>query len=244
MNKKIKLSFRLQVIANKIKKTSVVADVGCDHGKLLAHLLSEQKAQFVFASDISAPSVSKAERLIREKGFNNFKALESDGFLNYTKNEKNIINTVVVAGMGGLEIIKILTPPFTNTTEFSSLKTLVLQPQNNAPKLREFLLKNNFLIEFDAKIKEKHMFYDVIVVNFRKTGVLTKQEITWGKSNLKFYNPYFISFLENEINKINAIINSVSAEKITKFENEKTQLLKLFEKIQKMKTDKNRLLTF
>ena len=66
-----KLSNRLKAIVKFVDKKDSIVDVGCDHGKVLAEL-AKNKAEFLVATDISEPSVKKAEALLTELNFKNF----------------------------------------------------------------------------------------------------------------------------------------------------------------------------
>ena len=59
----VSLHPRLEAAAALLGKTSVLADIGCDHGRFSAAMLQRGIAEKVIASDISAPSLKKAEQL-------------------------------------------------------------------------------------------------------------------------------------------------------------------------------------
>ena len=59
----VSLHPRLEAAAALLGKTSVLADIGCDHGRFSAAMLQRGTAEKVIASDISAPSLKKAEQL-------------------------------------------------------------------------------------------------------------------------------------------------------------------------------------
>ena len=56
----IKLSDRLQVIADRVEKNKTMADIGTDHGFLPIYLIQSGKCRKVIATDISMLSLSKA----------------------------------------------------------------------------------------------------------------------------------------------------------------------------------------
>ena len=58
-----KMSKRLIKISELVSG-KIVADVGCDHGKLAKSLLDNKKVDFIYVSDISAESLKKAEVLL------------------------------------------------------------------------------------------------------------------------------------------------------------------------------------
>ena len=62
----MKLSTRLNFICDIVDKSNTVADIGCDHGKVVAKLFLDNKVSFAYLSDISAKSVQKADDLLNE----------------------------------------------------------------------------------------------------------------------------------------------------------------------------------
>ena len=60
-----KLTKRLQVIFDLVS-SRVIADVGCDHGKLTKALFDENKIDFAYVSDISKLSLEKAIKLLKD----------------------------------------------------------------------------------------------------------------------------------------------------------------------------------
>ena len=55
---------RLEIIFSEIAACSSFADVGCDHGYIAKAVLDSGKCDDVIISDISAPSLKKAEKLL------------------------------------------------------------------------------------------------------------------------------------------------------------------------------------
>ena len=202
------LSYRLSEIVKLCGKAKRIADVGCDHGKVLAEL-AKNKAEFLVATDISEPSVKKAEALLTELNFKNFSVRVGDGCQTLTDADK--LDVIVIAGMGGMEIIEILT----NAT--IKLKTLVLQPQNNVIKLRQFLTDNNFYIQTDKVVEDKGKFYNIIkVVKTNEPVGLSTRQLIYGKTNLRECNTHFIQMLEQENEKLMARLNNIKNDEMRK----------------------------
>ena len=189
------LSYRLNEIVKLCGRAKRIADVGCDHGKVLAELAKRKTTQFVIASDISAPSVDKARVLLESMNYKNYSVRVGNGFSTLT--EQDNLDMVVVAGMGGFEIIEILkASPIT-------LTNLVLQPQNNVVKLRQYLNENNFYIVTDKVVNDKGKFYNILKVKKSETKqCLSVRAIKYGKSNISDYNPEFVLMLEEENQKL------------------------------------------
>lgn len=209
------LSYRLSEIVKLCKNHTRIADVGCDHGKVLGEL-AKNGANFLVASDISEPSVKKAEQLLTKLNFKNFDVRVGNGF--ETLSDSDNLDLIIVAGMGGLEIIQIL------KNSKIKLTNLILQPQNNVVKLREYLCNNNFYVQLDYVICDKDKFYNIIKVKKdNKFHKLTKREITFGKTNLKTFNPEFISMLESLNFKL---ANRVQGIKDESLKNEIVEIIK------------------
>lgn len=151
---------RMQTILDLCQKLPITADVGCDHGYISLELLKQNKTDYIIATDISKPSLQKAIDLLNQKGFKDkFCARVGDG-LSVIKSDESI-DQVVIAGMGGQEIIHIL-------QEFKGknmLKNIVLQPMNQIKQLREYLTDNGFKINRDIIVKEGEKFYHILGVN-------------------------------------------------------------------------------
>lgn len=227
------LSVRLQTIANLIPKNQVVADVGCDHGKILEYALRHKDAIFVYGSDISAKSVQKTTQLLTNKKFDNFVTLQSDGFEQYNIADKANITVAVIAGMGGREIIHILQELLQAKEQFGALQKMILQPQNSTKSLRVFLQENNFKIEYDKKIKDKHMFYDVLsVVPFEtQKQTLTMQELEFGITNLQQKSKDFDLFLQLQLKQVQKVLEKTKQQQTSQEMQEKQQMIvKLLEK--------------
>lgn len=200
-----KISNRLKEIINLCKKEKVYADIGCDHGYVTLELLKQQKAQTVYAIDIHKDSLLKTKKLLEQNQLDDKAVfLVSDGFKEIPS--KQTINCAVIAGMGGQEIIKILS--------YYAPKKLILQPMKNSYELRKYLINNNYFIEKDFIFEEKNKFYDII--SCRKTKLksskLSDLELNFGKDNFK-NNKSFIKFLNREKEKYHIIYSKYKSAK-------------------------------
>lgn len=197
----MKLSKRLNSICELIVYEKKVADVGCDHGKVLAKLFLDNKIDFAYACDISAKSVKKAEDLLIEIGVDKskFQIVVADGLKNIDATE---IDLVIIAGMGGLEIIKILTENKVKVNKF------ILVPHNNSIQLRKYLNKNDYKLNKDFVICDGGKYYNIMEVVSGKQK-LRKLELIFGLNNLKGDNIDFKNYLNEEERKTKNIKNKV-----------------------------------
>lgn len=112
------------------------------------------------------------------------------------------IQQVIIAGMGGNEIIKILSSPQSN-----KYTNFVLQPQRNVVELRKFLQDNMFNILSDLMVREGKIYYNIIKAKkVDKKVSLTEDELLFGKTNLQQQNIYFASFIKEELEKMQEIV--------------------------------------
>ena len=180
---------RLKRIFEEIPPCSSFADVGCDHGYIAEKMLESGKCNHVIISDISAPSLKKAEKLL--KRYIDSGAAHSvctDGL-----NGISEVETVLIAGMGGEEIIKILTQ-----SAFLP-KVLVLQPMKNVDKVRKKLFSLGYGITKDFLFYDKK-YYNLIICKLGyNSSPYTEKEIIFGRDNLLNKSEDFKLYLTREI---------------------------------------------
>ena len=186
---------RIRALLSEIPPCRLLADVGCDHGLLAAAALREGRAARVLLTDISAPSLHKAERLLaREIAEGRARAVCCDGLTGAEETP----DVCVIAGMGGREIAKVI------ADAPEKPQTLVLSPHKNAPELREFLSENGYRITRDYTI-EDGKYYDLLVAE-RGRETLTPLRREFGKTNLEERPAAFLKRAREEREKIRAYL--------------------------------------
>ncbi len=146
------LSPRMQAITSLLGKNNLVADIGCDHGKLSIYLLKNKLANVVYATDISSLSLEKAKKLAQKENITNISFYIGDGFICLPQKP----DAAVIAGMGGEVIANIIDNDFAKTK-------LVLQPMKDADILYKKLYDLCFYIEKVMIVREANRFYEVIL---------------------------------------------------------------------------------
>lgn len=208
------MSKRLSKLTELCKNVSTTVDVGCDHGYIGCDLLKQNKTKFLIATDISAPSLEKAKKLIAQSGFSkNADFRVGNGLEVIKENEKT--NQVVIAGMGGCEIVKIIQ----NFKARNDVDWWILQPMNEVAKLREFLNQNNFKIETDL-IVEDDKFYHMIIACCGKQN-LSQQQIEFGINFENDLTTDYFNWLNYKSKKFKEIIKKLpkNNQKISKLNN-------------------------
>ncbi|MDE5600467.1 MAG: class I SAM-dependent methyltransferase [Oscillospiraceae bacterium] len=153
------LSKRLKAIADFVNSYDVVADIGCDHA-YLAIYLAMKKSKLVYAVDINEKPLSRARKNIEKYCvLDKVKLILSDGL----KNVPHSVDTVIISGIGGKLISKII---FSEQWLKDRKKHLILQPQTFLTKLREDLYLNGFEIEDEMPVVETKRSYCVISARY------------------------------------------------------------------------------
>jgi len=163
---------RLQTICSLIPLSPVIADIGCDHGKISEYIIKNGLAQRLIVNDISAPSLEKAKkRLIcipQENIHAEFVCCDGADMLQYN------IGCAIIAGMGGREILRILASVMPEIA--------VLAPQNYGVGVRYGVWELGYRADADILVCQKqgktglcsrcgcenHKFYDVLRI--KKSG--------------------------------------------------------------------------
>lgn len=179
---------RLNTLCSLVENCNKLADIGCDHGKIGISLILDNKCKHVYLCDISQKSLQKAcanatKLQIQDKCI----FVCCDGFDKVPQ-----VDTAVIAGMGGKEIISIL------EKACFLPNTLVLQPMKNQAELRRYLQKNYFLKQ-DFLIKDKK-FYFFILATLGKDN-LSQDELLVGKTNLTSQSGDYKEWLKYQYNQ-------------------------------------------
>ncbi len=197
-----KLPKRLKIIAELVDG-GVVADVGCDHGKLTYELISKNRCNSAIVSDISASSLNKAIDLLKE--FKNVDAICCDGLKGYKDRH---VDQCVISGMGGEEIISIISNSPIDVASY------ILSPQKNETKVKKFMLDLGYGLTYDRIIYDKGKFYHILKCEKNSTySPLDEVEFEFGKDS--FNTGDFEKFLKYEVDKCENLLKLVGDTKKT-----------------------------
>lgn len=143
----------MSAILAEIPPNLNLADIGADHGYIGINYATNNPNNVVVGSDISKMSIQKAENTAKQLGLTNYITRVGDGLAPINDLP---VDVVLISGMGGEEIINILSGS-------KSYSMYVLSPQKNADKVRFFLSKAGYVPTKDYKVLSEGKFYDVIV---------------------------------------------------------------------------------
>lgn len=154
------VSDRMKAVADMVNTGSRVCDIGCDHAFVSIYLIKNNTATSVIASDVRKGPVEIAARNVKAYGLDDrIQVRMADGLLGITPGEAD---TAIIAGMGGMLMIKILEQ---GQTVVNSLKQVVLQPQSDVPRVRHYIHDIGGHIVREKMIFEDGKYYNIIDVD-------------------------------------------------------------------------------
>lgn len=165
---KLPISKRLLCCASMVQPGSRVADIGTDHGYLGIYLLQSGAARHVIACDLRKDPLENARRNAKLFGVDGEMELRlSDGLEKILPDE---VDTVVMAGMGGDLIQKILSQCSWRKREGLQF---ILQPQSAGNVLRRWLCEDGFEIRREEPVQDGHFLYTVMDIRQGEPAPLT-----------------------------------------------------------------------
>ena len=189
----MKLSYRLQTVASFADRGCSVADIGTDHGYIPIWLTEEGIADHAIAMDVGKGPLERATEHIRKHGLEEkIETRLSDGV---AKLEPGEADTVIVAGMGGELVMKILDE---GRHVWDSVKNWILSPQSEIGRVRHYLADQGFVIVGETMVMDEGKYYTVMKV---QRGVMDYEKeayYQYGKLPAEQKNPVLRQFLEKE----------------------------------------------
>lgn len=221
----IKLSKRLNKIAELVDFGASVIDVGTDHGYVPNFLCENKISSDIIATDISKNSLEKSIDLTRELGNEKFvRNILANGIVD--ENRDNII----IAGLGGIQIAEIIA----NSIDIAkSSKKLILQPMQKTNILRRELNNMGFEIFDEEIIYEDERYFEIILARFSNNidRNLKDEDFYFSKKLIDKKDKIYLSCLEEKKTYLKSIISSFdpSSTRSKKRSKELYSLLKLLE---------------
>lgn len=194
------MNIRLYEIYTQIPFGKGVIDVGTDHGYLPAYLAKLGYPGKIYASDINEGPLASAIRTAKEEHVEDkIEFILSDG-LSACPYEN--IDTIVIAGMGGDLICRILdSVPWVNSPEYK----LILQPMTKAEVVRYWLSNNDFEISKELLVEDGNL-YQIITARHGKARHLSDAELFTGEFSLICRNKYAVAYFDSLLKRFRSII--------------------------------------
>lgn len=150
----------------------VLADVGTDHGYIPIALLEKHRITGAIAMDINEGPLARAKEHIADAGLGEYiQTRLSDGVQALKVQEAD---SILIAGMGGELVIHILKE---GDEVCASAAELILQPQSEIRRVREFLREHRYKIVDEDMVCEDGKYYPMMRV------IHVDTDESWSKMN-------------------------------------------------------------
>lgn len=189
----MQLSKRLLAVSEMVTSNSRLADIGTDHGYIPIYLIENKRVPRAIAMDVNKGPLNRAKENIEHHGLENYiETRLSDGAAALHSGE---VDAVVIAGMGGGLVMKILTE---GSGVLKSVKELILQPQSELAFVRRFLQDNNYAVVEENMVLDEGKYYPMMKVVHGKMDYKREIDFKYGRLLLEQKNKCLKSFLEKE----------------------------------------------
>lgn len=204
----IRMSSRLHTVADMITPGMTVADIGTDHGYIPIYQVMTGRAEHAYACDVALGPLGRArDNVSLYHVEDRVKLVLSDGLDGFSGDEEELPECIVIAGMGGSLVCRILD---SGRKIACHAKELVLSPHSEWYEVRSYLFENGFGIVDENMIKEDGKFYVIIkavpikagecedCLCFTRGAVMDKAELHFGPVLLNKKHPVLLEYLEKE----------------------------------------------
>lgn len=166
-----------------------LADIGTDHGFVPIWLVKSGIIPSAIAMDINRGPLERAQEHIAQAGLDRFiQTRLSDGLAGLGEGEAD---SILIAGMGGALTVRILEkdPP----SDLGAAE-LILQPQSEIGKVREYLCTSGWKIDAEDMVLEEGKYYPMMHC-IRGEMTLTPEEAEFGPCLIASGNPVLMKYL-------------------------------------------------
>ena len=226
----MQLSQRLSSVASMVTAGNCLADVGTDHGYVPIYLYERNIIPHAIAMDVNKGPLERAALHIAESGMK--EAIEtrlSDGLTALKPGEAD---SVVIAGMGGPLIIRILSA---HPEVIESLKELILQPQSEISEVRIWLYEQGYEIVEEHMVFEDGKYYPMFkAVKNPEAEKLTDLEYKYGKISVLGEPEVLRAYLVREIANKQNILQKLSEETTEKSKGRAVEIKALLTELEEM----------
>jgi len=157
--KSVQLSPRLKFIADLVKPTKHLADIGTDHGYLPLILLNDEKIQYASLCDINEGPLNNAKQTFMTSDYQNQVSYKLGSGLSVLS--RGEANSAIIAGMGGSLIQSLLDDA---EDIFEVMSQVILQPMTEQSDLRAWLLSRGYTHFNDYYVQEGNKIYEIIAL--------------------------------------------------------------------------------
>lgn len=205
MNQKI--SKRLETVARFVPQNARLVDVGSDHAYLPLFLLENGRVSYVIAGEVvEGPYQSALQNVQKSIYASQIDVRLANGLAAFDSQDQ--MTAISIAGMGGRLIVDILEA---GKEKLGSIERLILQPNNRADDVREWLEHHDFMLVAETIVEENEKFYEILVAEHGKQS-LTSQEKRFGPYLLQEVSSAFQRKWKKEQEKLAYALSQIPLE--------------------------------
>ncbi len=169
----MKISKRLELLSNETIGSTSVVDVGCDHGLFSIYSILTHGIKHAYLVDVNEEPLASARlNCVKYKVTEKTTFILSDGLQNF----KGTIDCLVISGIGGYLMTKILTE---SLDKVKNANKLILQPNSDFEVLRRFLFDNGFDITFEDMIVDNNKYCYYLTAHLDEVSYV-EEDIVFG----------------------------------------------------------------
>ena len=162
----------MKAVAAMVTSNGILADVGTDHGYVPIALVRRQKISGAIAMDINKGPLARAKENIGAAHLEEY--IQTRLSHGVEKLEPGEADSILIAGMGGELIIHILSE---GEKVCKKASELILQPQSDIRKVREYLREHQYKIVDEDMVCEDGKYYPMM------RAINVEEDCFWGKVN-------------------------------------------------------------
>lgn len=201
----IKLSKRLKTICAQLLKHKKLADIGTDHAYLPCYAVLKGVVPYAIGTEVNAGPYQSAASFVKRLRLQKYIDIRLGDGLSVI--EKGEAEQIVIAGMGGSLIVKILD---NGKEKLHEVQRLILQPNVAADKVRRWLYENGWTIVDENILEEDGMVYEIVVAEPGKDDrVFTEKDFLFGPYLHEEKSAVFRKKWRNELNKLEKILHEL-----------------------------------
>ena len=223
----------MKAVAAMVTSGGVLADVGTDHGYIPIALIQRQRIKSAIAMDINKGPLARAQDNIASARLGDYiQTRLSDGVAALGEGEAD---SILIAGMGGDLVIHILSE---GEKVCKAASELILQPQSDIRKVREYLRLHHYKIVDEDMICEDGKYYPMMrVINVEADNAWMKMDEQtrvacdiYGPLLLRNGNPVLRRFLVRQHRQLTQILQTLQAQTLS--EKIETRIAEVSEELQ------------
>lgn len=175
---------RLATARDLTPPCEICADIGADHGRLSAVLLSSGRVKRMLVADVSAKALEKARKRLSALGLAERATFQvADGLMAIDALPGKAADAICILGMGGDTIAGILR----GGRERLKRATLVLGPQTELPLVRQTLQTVDYRLRKECVAEASKRLYVLMLATPKQSGeaAYTEEELLLGPCLLR-----------------------------------------------------------